>query len=152
MSLTITQKLVGAAATAVAAGGFLAVPAAHADTTCTVPGSARTGWPLYLHQTNGYDLTIQADAGGSKLGPSGSVVFTNEQGSREQGASGSVSGAIAGRAIDFTITWENNQGQAHFTGTVGDDGIAHGTSTGPPVPDNLWEPGQWGSTNRLTCT
>jgi len=56
MSLTITQKLLGAAAATIAVGGFLAVPAAQAETTCTVPGHY-----LSLHQANGYDLVISAN-------------------------------------------------------------------------------------------
>jgi hypothetical protein len=140
MSLTITQKLLGAAAATIAAGGFLAVPAAHAETTCTVPGQY-----LNLHQSNGYDLVISAN--GTSLGPTGLARATPELATY-----GNVSGGLKGRNIDFTITWNDNKGAAHFAGTVGDDGVAHGSSTGPSIPVNLWNPGSWDSVGALTCT
>jgi hypothetical protein len=135
----VTRKLLGAAAVVFAAGGFLAVPA-HADATCTVPGQY-----LNLHQSNGYDIVVSAN--GATLGPTGLARATPELATY-----GDVSGGIQGRNIDFTITWSDNKGQAHFTGTVGDDGVAHGTSTGPSIPVNLWNPGPWDSDGPLTCT
>lgn len=49
--------------------------------------------------------------------------------------------------IDFTITWQGTKSYVHFTGTVGDNGIAHGTSTGIAYPVNLSE-GPWHSIDR----
>lgn len=125
----------------VVAALFLTVPAAHAA-GCGVPGENLT-----LFQPDGM-YTVTVNANGSALGPGAVAVIPGG----EIGTYGNVSGGIQGRKIDFTITWDNNKGAAHFTGTVGDDGVAHGTSTGPSVPINLWNPGAWNSVGPLTCT
>lgn len=140
MSLTITQGLLRATSAAVVVGGLLAAPTANAETTCTVPGQY-----LNLHQSNGYDMVISAN--GASLGPTGLA-----RANPSMATYGDVTGGIKGRLVDFTIKWSGNQGEAHFTGAVGDDGVAHGTSTGPSVPVNLWNPGPWDSTEPLTCT
>ncbi|PEG35292.1 hypothetical protein CQY20_22230 [Mycolicibacterium agri] len=130
-------------ASAAFAAGFVAVAGAKeasAETTCTV-----TGQYFNLHQDNGYDLVISAN--GSTLGPTG-LARANPQ----TAVYGDVKGGINGRLVDFTITWSDNKGQAHFTGAVGDDGIAKGNSTGPSVPINLWNPGPWTSNEPLNCT
>jgi hypothetical protein len=140
MSLTIAHGIVGTTTAAVVASGWLAIPLANAEATCTVPGKY-----LNLHQSNGYDLVISAN--GSTLGPTGLARATPELATY-----GNVNGGIKGRLVDFTITWNDNKGQAHFTGAVGDDGVAHGNSTGPSIPINLWNAGPWDSTEPLTCT
>ncbi|MDQ8732841.1 SH3 domain-containing protein [Bradyrhizobium sp. LHD-71] len=134
-----------AAAVAIGAGGFLAVPGALAAEVCTVPGE-------YLNLNLGpkpdmsYHKNAIISANGSTLGPTALV-----KASVEIGIYGNVSGGIQGRAIDFTITWHDTMTQARFTGTVGTDGVARGTSTGPTVPINLWEAGPWESAGPLTC-
>ena len=124
-----------AAAAAIGAGGFLATPAAHADTSCTVNGEYLR---LQQHEGN-YTTTTSVNANGSALGPG--VVTVPPSGTN--GTYGTASGSINGRAINVHITWSDNKGTADFTGTVGNDGIAHGTSTGTPIPINLWNPGPW---------
>jgi hypothetical protein len=62
-----------------------------------------------------------------------------------------TSGGITGRTVDFTIGWSGTLAYVHFTGTVGADGIAHGTSTGTTTPINLNE-GPWDSVGPLTCS
>lgn len=137
----IKGAVVCLAGAVVAAASFLAVPAAHAVAGCTVPGDY-----LRLFQPDGgYTLSIKAN--GSALGPGAVAVIPGG----EIGTYGNVSGGIQGRNIDFTITWDNNKGTAHFTGSVGDDGVAHGSATGPSVPINLWNPGPWNSDGALTC-
>jgi hypothetical protein len=143
MPFTTTRRLLGAAAIAMFAAGILAMPMASqasAETTCTV-----TGQYFNLHQSNGYDLVISAN--GASLGPSGLA-----RANPEMATYGNVTGGIKGRLVDFTITWSDNKGQAHFTGAVGDDGTATGNSTGPSVPVNLWNPGPWTSNEPLSCT
>jgi hypothetical protein len=140
MSLTTTQKLLGAATTVIGVAAFLAMPAAHADTSCTVPGAY-----LDLFQPDGqHKVSVQAN--GSNLGP-GAVVSTFGV----NPVYGKASGSIAGRTVDFIITWDDNKGTAVYRGTVGDDGVAHGTATGSVIPINLWNPGNWDSTGPLTC-
>jgi len=139
MSRTIAQKISVAAATAIAAGGILAVPVAHADANCTVPGAH-----LNLHHSSGYDVSIDAD--GASLGPAGVVRVTPEQSSDVY-----VTGGIQGRTIDFRISWYGTKAYVSFTGTVGDDGIAHGTASGIASPVTLKE-GPWDSVEPLTCS
>jgi hypothetical protein len=128
-----------AVATVIAAGGLLAVPSAHATANCTVPGAL-----LNLHHASGYDVAI--DASGSLLGPR-AVVRTPEITS-----DGNITtGGITGRTIDFTIGWSGTLAYVHFTGTVGADGIAHGTSTGTTTPINLND-GPWETLDPLTCS
>ncbi len=143
MPFTITRRFLIATATATFAAGLMGVPVANqasAETTCTV-----TGQYLNLTQSNGYDLVISAN--GASLGPSGLA-----RANPEMATYGNVTGGIKGRLVDFTITWSDNKGQARFTGAVGDNGIANGTSTGPSIPVNLWNPGPWTSNEPLSCT
>jgi hypothetical protein len=125
------------AAVAMALGGFVAVSTAHADANCTVPGAH-----LDLHQSTGYDVTV--DASGAVLGPT-ALIRTPQLTSP-----GNVTGGINGRTVDFTINWSGSKAYVHFTGTVGNDGVAHGTSTGVGTPVKL-DPGPWDSITRLTC-
>jgi hypothetical protein len=133
---TNRKKLIGSTLS-VAAAGFLAVPTAHANANCTVPGAH-----LDLHHSTGYDVT--ADASGASLGPT-ALVRTPQITSQ-----GNVTGGINGRTVDFTINWSDTKAYVHFTGTVGNDGVAHGTSTGIGTPVKL-DPGPWDSITRLTC-
>src|SRR6201993_3171700 len=128
------KKLIGSrfsAAVAIASGGFLAVSTAHADANCTVPGAH-----LDLHQSTGYDVTV--DATGAALGPT-ALVRTPQLTSP-----GNVTGGISSRTVDFTINWSGSKAYVHFTGTVGNDGVAHGTSNGIGTPVKL-DPGPWDS-------
>ena len=143
MSLASVRRLSKLGAIAIVAGGFVVIPVtyqANAETTCTV-----TGQYFNLHQSNGYDLVISAN--GATLGPTGLA-----RANPEMATYGDVSGGIKGRLVDFTITWSDNKGQAHFTGAVGDDGVASGNSTGPSIPVNLWNAGPWTSNEPLNCT
>lgn len=141
MSRAIAATLSGTA-TALFIAGFTVVPA-HAEPSCTVNGDY-----LRLNQNFGpYVTTVTVNAKGSSLGPG--VVTVPPSGTN--GTYGSASGSINGRNIDFVVTWNDNKGTAHFTGTVGDDGTARGNSTGTPIPINLWNPGPWVSSTPLTC-
>jgi hypothetical protein len=137
---THRKKLTGSAlsmtAGAVACCVF-AAPAAHGGPDCKVGGAH-----LDLHQSTGFDVSV--DASGATLGP-GVLVRTPQQNSQ-----GNITGGINGRAIDFTITWFGTKAYDHFTGTGGNDGVAHGTSTGTLVPVKL-DQGSWDSITRLTC-
>lgn len=139
-----TRKIlaVAASATAIGAAGFVAMPMAHAE-SCKVSGEY-----LRLAQHNGnYTTTTTINASGSSLGPG--VVTVPPSGTN--GTYGKASGSINGRNVDVQITWNDNLGTAHFTGTVGNDGIARGNSTGTPIPINLWNPGPWDSAEPLVC-
>ncbi len=148
----INSSAVFAAAAALGTAGLLASPAAHAE-TCTANGTF-----FVIHQENGVDITVVSN--GSKLGPNARSTRGNDL-----GPSGSMSGAITGRNIDFSITWYTNQvglqgdpGTAHFTGTIGDN-VATGTSTGAAYNvarqdgvTTFWAPGPWSSVGfPFTC-
>jgi hypothetical protein len=137
---TRRKKLIGPAlrvAAAAVASGVFAAPIAHSGPNCTVAGTH-----LDLHQSTGFDVSV--DASGATLGP-GVLVRTPQQNSQ-----GNITGGINGRTIDFVITWFGTKAYDHFTGTVGNDGVAHGTSTGTGVPIKL-DPGSWDSITRFTC-
>jgi hypothetical protein len=146
MSSTTTRKLttVAVTATAIGATGFLAMPVAHAA-SCTVVGEY-----LRLQQHFGnYTTTTSVNAKGSALGPG--VVTVPPSGTNP--TYGTASGSINGRDINVHIVWADNKGTADFTGTIGDDGIAHGNSTGTPIPIHLWDPGPWDtSAGQLNCS
>ena len=147
MSLNIIPRLFGAAATALTVTGLLAGPAAHAAPTCTVNGSQ-----LQLRVHPDYTYTVTGGADGSNI--KGDVYSTV---AGQDGVSGYATGTITGTAVDFVINWNPffGGGQAHFTGTVGADGIANGTATGAPVKDRNdrveFAPGPWESVAPLNC-
>lgn len=129
-----------AAIAMLSAGGLLVATPAHA-VNCTVNG----GYLNLDHDFPRHGFSVQAN--GSALGP-GAVVSTNGI----NPIYGKATGSIAGNTIDFIVDWNDNQGQAHYTGTIGPDGIAKGTATGNVVPINLWNPGTWTSTAPLNCS
>jgi hypothetical protein len=135
--MNLIGSTIGVAAAAIASAGFLTAPTAHANPNCTVPGAH-----LDLHHSTGYDVSV--DASGASLGPTAAV--RTAQGTSQ----GNITGGISGRTVDFTINWSGSKAYVHFTGTVGSDGVAHGTSTGMGTPVKL-DPGPWDSTTRLTC-
>jgi len=145
MSTTTTRKVLAAAASATALGtaGFLAVPMAHAAPSCTVNGD----YLRFAQHFGNYTTTTSVNASGSSLGPG--VVTVPPSGTNP--TYGKASGSINGRNIDVLITWNDNKGTAHFTGTVGNDGIARGDSTGTPIPIHLWDPGPWDTAEPLKC-
>ena len=144
MSRKTHHTLMGTAVASLVFAGLAAAVPAHADTSCTVNGDY-----LRLRQTFGnYVTTTTINAKGSSLGPG--VVTVPPSGTN--GTYGSASGSINGRTVDVRITWNDNKGTAHFTGTVGDDGIARGDSTGTPIPINLWNPGPWSTSEPLNCS
>lgn len=139
--MTNRQKLPGwtlcAALAAVVSVEIPTAATAHAGPNCTVPGAS-----LEIHHSTGYDVTIAAS--GVSLGPT-ALVRSQQTTSR-----GNVTGGVSGRSIDFTINWFDTKAYVHFTGTIGADGFAHGTSTGTGIPVKL-DPGTWDSTTALTC-
>ncbi|BDB40144.1 MULTISPECIES: hypothetical protein [Mycobacterium] len=135
--MTRCRKKVALMVPVLAWGATLAASAAHAAGNCTVAGPQ-----LQMHQSTGYDVTV--DANGAALGPT-AVVSTAEQTSP-----GSITGGIEGRTVDFVVTFAGTKAYVHFTGTVSNDGTAHGTSSGTAVPLKL-DAGSWDSTTRFTC-
>lgn len=132
------------AAVTVGAVGMLTAPIAHADESCTVDGGY-----LVLRNTELSYQSMSVQANGSHFGPG---VVTSAHG--ENPTYGTVSDSVlTGRGfLSFTITWNDNKGRAHYAGQVGDDGLSHGTASGPQIPINLWNPGLWDSTTHFTCS
>lgn len=128
-----------AAAIAITAGPLLALPSAHAAANCVAANGL-----LNLRHSSGYDVAIDDSA--SSFGPQ-VVIRTPDVTS----IGNITSGGITGRTLDFTIGWPGTKAYDHYTGTVGADGIAHGTSTGTMTPITLAE-GTWDSVAPLTCS
>ncbi|WP_142281165.1 hypothetical protein [Mycobacterium palustre] len=127
------------AAAAIASGQVLATSTAHADpNNCTVPAAH-----LDLHHSSGYDVAVKALV--ATLGPTATVRVNPDLTSV-----GNASGGINLRTVDFVITWTGTRNVVHFTGTVDNNGVAHGTSTGLTYPVKL-DPGPWDSATRLAC-
>lgn len=142
MSRAMSYTLVGTTVTALLFAGLTAAPAS-AETSCTVNGGY-----LRINQSHGpFVTTTTVNASGASLGPGVVTVPSNGQ----NGKYGSASGSINGRTIDARVIWNDGKGTAHFTGTVGDDGIARGNSTGSRTDDNPWRPGPWVSSEPLNC-
>jgi hypothetical protein len=137
-SISRKSQLIAAAA-ALGAGGLLVASPAHAA-SCTVNGD-------HLNLTHDFPRhSVYIQANGSSLGPEG-LVSTNGI----NPVYGKVTGSIAGTAVDFIIDWNDNQGTAHYRGTVGPDGFASGTASGNVIPINLWNPTPWRSDQPLNC-
>ena len=138
-----------AAATAISAVGFLAVPArAHAGPMFPLPLAPPCNQYAFVG-----DFSIRQDDGWqvffSSTGPaaSGGAVAVN---GGDKMLGGPVTGGIQGRNVDFTIRWSTvgNPAKGHYTGVVGDDGFVHGDTY------NEWGTGSahWDSINRpLGC-
>jgi hypothetical protein len=143
---SISLLFAAAAIMAIGAEGFLAAPAAHAE-SCTVNGSQ-----LQLRVHPDFTYTVTVGANGSTLA---GEVFSTVAG--QDGVSGNATGSIAGNAVDFIVTWNpaDGGGTTHFRGTVGADGVATGTATGASAQDlnkHLeFAPGPWESVAPLTC-
>jgi hypothetical protein len=135
----LIRSTIGVAAALISSGGFLAVSAAHADPNCTVQGPQ-----LNIHHHAHFDVSV--DANGAALGPNASVQAPGPTPDTHW----NVTGGINGRSVDFTLTFGGTKAYVHFTGTVGPDGFAHGTSTEARTPVTL-AAGAWDSTTRLVC-
>jgi hypothetical protein len=117
------------AATALGAYGLLSGPA---------PAGARPPFPLApacsqyqlvgnfsLHQSNGFTVQFSGGLRSSSavaMDSSGKTVMT-----------GPMTGGIDGSHIDFTAHWTNGE-TGRYTGDIGPDGIAHGTTTDETHP------------------
>jgi hypothetical protein len=136
---TLIESTFVVAAAAIASGGVLAIPPAHADpNNCKVPAAH-----LDLHHSSGYDVAVEALV--ATLGPTATVRVPPDLTSV-----GNVTGGINLRTVDFVITWSGTRDFVHFTGMVDNNGVAHGTSTGLGYPVKL-DPGPWDAITRLTC-
>ncbi len=123
----------------VGAAGLLAPPAAHAERICSIPGAY-----MELRQANNYTIIIEAH--GTTVGPRGLSRATPSQAVYGTGA-----GMLSDGRIAFHLEWDEPFSLATFSGTIDDQGVAHGTSEGKPVPINLWQPGTWDSTTVMNC-
>jgi hypothetical protein len=160
------KMLVGGAlaATSIGAAGFLSVsPPAQAHPILPLPlapACSQWGFPgnFSLKQSNGDTVTFNA-TGPVASGPAQATGGTNGS------FGGAVSGGIQGDKLDLRINWGivNHQSSlGHYTGTVGNDGLAHGDTQ-----DELGDAGNggggsfstlggpsahWDSTVPLVCT
>jgi hypothetical protein len=94
-----------------------------------------------LHQSNGF--TVQF----SSTGPGASGSATALDSSGKTALRGSVSGSITGTHVDFTIRWDQGP-QGHYTGKVGADGFAHGSTNDESNPGSS---ATWDATVPLGC-
>jgi hypothetical protein len=125
-----------AAATAITAAGFL---------TVSPPVQAHPMLPLApacnQYVFNG-DFTLRQDNGALiSFNSTGPVAGGTARGGTD---SGTVTGSIQGRNVDFTINWGGPDIQPEYIGTVGDDALIHnGGQRGTPFT--------WDSTRPLGC-
>lgn len=138
------RKPLWAVASAACLAAALAVPTlAQADPGCT--GYNFSGMrALTINQSDGWTVEIPVDADSFvgravASGPGSTFPLT-----------GSPSGGINGKSIDFTVAWDNGH-RSHYYGPVMGDG--HGTGERDDVrsqgagPDNT----TWHTSNPLSC-
>jgi hypothetical protein len=145
----VNRSQVFAAATAITAAGFLTfAPPAQAHPMLPLPlAPACSQWgfpgPFTLQQTN--NDTVRFNSTGSVA--SGQAVAGRADGT----IVGQVSGGIRGDKLDFTISWNSSvfssRAIGRYTGTVGDDGFAHGGTHDELSSANA----HWDSTVPLVC-
>ena len=116
-----------AVATAICAVGFLtvAVPA-QADPMFPLAPACQYGFTggFGLQQSNGAVVTFDTNG---PFEAAGAAHATGTGGSGLDTMEGKVSGGLSGNQLAFTIRWYSGP-IGKYTGTVGDDGFAHGTS------------------------
>jgi hypothetical protein len=108
-----------AAATAITAMGFLTVsPPAQAHPILPFPLAPACNQYVF----NG-DFTLRQDNGALiSFNSTGPVASGTARGGTD---SGTVTGSIQGRNVDFTINWGGPDIQPEYIGTVGDDALIH---------------------------
>jgi hypothetical protein len=136
-----------AAATAITATGFLTVaPPAQAHPMLPLAPGACSQYlfngNFSLKQSNGDTVRFNS------TGPSASGLA--EAVTPNGALRGPVSGGIQGDKLDFTVAWDNALPRAigHYTGTVGNDGFAHGDTQDQLSPASAL----WDSTVPLVCS
>jgi hypothetical protein len=137
-----------AAATALSAAGFLTVPPiARADPTCTQYGISGK---FQVEQDNGFWAMVVPNSG-NQQNFNGDEAASGAKNSELAGADatkGVVNGGISGRHLDFTIHWDGGA-QGHYTGDVGTDDVAHGSTVDVAHPGSG---ASWDSIgNSLVC-
>ena len=153
-STSVNRSQLIAAATALAAMGFLTVPApARAGPMLPLPLAppcSQFGFTggFSLRTDSGWQDFMSSTGPATVGGRAASVGYDNVT-----KYTGTVSGGIQGRKIDITFRADDdNAGVTHYTGTVGDDGLVHnglytGTNLDGPIS------GSWDSINGpLGCT
>jgi hypothetical protein len=147
---SVNRSQLFAAATAISAAGFFTVaPPAQAHPMLPfplAPACSQWGFPgdFSLNQTN--NDTVRFTSTGSVA--SGQAVAGRADGT----IVGQVSGGIQGDKLDFTIGWNpsvfSSRAVGRYTGTVGNDGFAHGDTHDELSPASA----HWDSAVPLLCT
>ena len=141
-----------AAATAVCAVGLLVIPtlAGAGPMFPLAPACTQFGFTggFSLRQNNGFQVFFSSTG----LVAKGKAVAVGDDNVTK--LTGTVSGGIQGRNVDFTIGWDGG-GKGIYTGTVGDDGFAHGNTSHADVEPyggaSRPAPSRWDSTSPLGC-
>lgn len=125
-------------AAAISAVGFLTV-AARVQASPMLPLAPACDQFVFtggfsLRQTNGFQVFFSST--GTVAG--GQAVAVGDDNVTK--LKGPVSGRIKGRNVDFLIRWDTG-GSGRYVGTVGDDGVVHGSTGGTG----------WDSTSRVEC-
>ena len=138
-----------AAATAMSAAGFLAVPTpAHAGPMFPLPLAPPCNQYVFngdfrIRQDNGWQTLFTSTGPGAGTGSAVSVNNDNV-GKLTGGVSG---GGINGHNVNVTVIWAG-VGRGNYTGTVGDDALVH---RGVYVDQNSGNSVNWDSTSPLGC-
>jgi len=140
MSAKTVAKMLFAATSALTAAGLVtAVAPAGADPLggpCDQQGLkyAFVPGPVILRQDNNIEVVV--DTNGDRV--TTAKYFIPNQGGT---TSGTATGGLNGRTIDFNTNWNNGAGAGlsnHYTGTVNDDGSASGTTVNSLGTSNGW--------------
>jgi hypothetical protein len=143
----VNRSQVVAAATAITAIGLLTVssPAQAHPMLPLDPPCSQYGFDgvFTLQQSNG--AVVRFNSSGPVA--SGTAVATVGA----DNLTGPVTGGVQGRNVDFTINWNTTvferESRGHYTGSVGNDGFAHGNT----VDEKGTAAAFWDSTVPLVC-
>jgi len=141
MSTKAVAKIFCAATSALTAAGLLTVAAPAAADPLRGPCDQQglkyefVPGPVILMQDNNIQVVVDTD--GVDRVTTAKYFIPNQGGT----TSGTATGGLNGRAIDFNTNWNNGAGAGlsnHYTGTVNDDGSANGTTVNSLGTSNSW--------------
>jgi hypothetical protein len=147
-----TMAACSAAVVAIAAAAFAGIGVTAAPRVAADPcGNWRTNSPkLILNLANGQTANFALSRPNAfSPNPHSSNLETGGDGLHDFYAQAITGVPVEGKTVDFTVSWSDLDGTditSHFTGSVGDDGVARGTAV-----DNKNFQVDWTSQGALSC-
>jgi hypothetical protein len=142
VSTTGPQRIVVATSAAIAAIGMLGSPIANATPLVPLAPTCKDyqfSNVFNINQDNG--ILVNVSTAGTRVVPTNFISY-NIPPYKTKMTSGKGSGGITGRTIDFAVNWTLGPGAGlsnHYTGVIGDDGLAHGTTVNNRNDTNTWQ-------------